>query len=395
MTLNLSIIELAVLFFCAVTLGIVIHFFITSRRSLKSSSPESEKNKQTVDEWKLKYFNEVERKEQETEEVKKLLDEAEDGIRIYKEEIEELRKQQKRMQSELESEQITVVVDEWKLKYFNEVESKEKEMEELRSLLLEAQERNELSKAEIEGLRKQQRLIQSELALTQKAGATGGKPNYIEQLRIAQASLVEHNEKINQLLENIEAAKESEEKQKLMEEENAGLMNQIKDLKYILSEKEIEIHNIRQKENLTKEMTSMLDSAYSEFNTLQSKMHKLESQLASNKMISLEYEDLKEEHIKVLHGYEDYKSKVQTMTAENQQLTFRLNEIEDKFREANFQRQQLQKRVSYLEELNNDLQVVADANKKLEHQLRRIGELESMLNVVSEENQFLKRQVNQ
>ncbi|HEV8504063.1 MAG TPA: hypothetical protein VGQ53_01645, partial [Chitinophagaceae bacterium] len=130
-------------------------------------------------------------------------------------------------------------------------------------------------------------------------------------------------------------------------------------------------------------------------NTLQSKMQKLESQLSSSKMISLEYEDLKEAHIKVLHEYEDYKAKLQAMTAENQQLNLRLNEVEDKFREANFQRQQLQKRVGYLEELNNDLQVVADANKKLEHQLRRIGELESMLNVVSEENQFLKRQVNQ
>ncbi|HEY1870279.1 MAG TPA: hypothetical protein VGG71_04430, partial [Chitinophagaceae bacterium] len=65
------------------------------------------------------------------------------------------------------------------------------------------------------------------------------------------------------------------------------------------------------------------------------------------------------------------------------------------FREVNFQRQQLQKRVNYLEELSSDLQVVADANKKLEHRLKRIGELESMLNVVSEENQILKGQSNQ
>jgi chromosome segregation ATPase len=333
MTLNLSIIELAVLFFCAVTLGIVIHFFITSRRSLKGSPIEIEKNKQAVDEWKLKYFNEIEKKEKDVEEMQSLLAEAQESNQMYKEQIDELRRQQKRTQSELES--------------------------------------------------------------TQKTAVTENRPNYMEQLRIAQASLMEHNEKINLLLENIEMAKENEEKQKLMEEENEGLMIQIKDLKYILSEKEIEIHNIRQKENLTKEMTSMLDSAYSEFNTLQSKMQKLESQLSSSKMISLEYEDLKEAHIKVLHEYEDYKAKLQAMTAENQQLTLRLNEMEDKFREANFQRQQLQKRVGYLEELNNDLQIVADANKKLEHQLRRIGELESMLNVVSEENQLLKRQVSQ
>jgi len=332
MTLNLSIIELAVLFFCAVTLGIVIHFFITSRRNLKGSSGDTEKHKQTVDEWKLKYFNEVEKKEKDYEEMRSQLLEAQEGNQLYKEQIEELRRYQKRTQSELESTQ--------------------------RSTLMES------------------------------------KPNYMEQLRIAQASLLEHNEKINQLLGNIEMARENEEKQKLMEEENEGLTNQIKDLKYILSEKEIEIHNIRQKENLTKEMTSMLDSAYSEFNTLQSKMQKLESQLSTSKMISLEYEDLKEAHLNVMHEYEEYKMKLQTMTTENQQLTLRLNDVEDKFRDANFQRQQLQKRVSYLEELNSDLQVVADANKKLEHHLRRNGEQESMLNVGSEENQILKRHVN-
>ena len=65
--------------------------------------------------------------------------------------------------------------------------------------------------------------------------------------------------------------------------------------------------------------------------------------------------------------------------------------MSDKLREANFQRQQLQKRVSYLEELNNDLHVVADANKKLESQLKRLGELESIINVVSEERDDLLR----
>jgi len=138
----------------------------------------------------------------------------------------------------------------------------------------------------------------------------------------------------------------------------------------------------------------MLDSAYSEFNTLQSKIQKLEAQLSSSKLVSLEYEDLKEAYHKVSREHEEYKAKFHALTVDNQQLTLQLNEAEDKYRESNFQRQQLQKRVSYLEELNNDLQVVADANKKLEHQLKRIGELESMLNVVAEENQLLKNQTN-
>jgi FtsZ-binding cell division protein ZapB len=332
MTLNLSIVELTVLFFCAVTLGVVIHFFITSRKSLKSSPVESEKIRKNADEWKLKYFNEVEVKEKEISELRSRLSEAEENNHIFRIEMEELRKQQKRMQSELES--------------------------------------------------------------VHRTESTENKPNYVEQLKMAQASLLEHNEKINQLLENIEVVKENEEKQKLIEEENEELISQVNELKYLLNQKEAEIHNIRQKENLTKEMTSMLDSAYSEFNTLQSKIQKLETQVSTGKMINLEYEDLKEAYYKISREQEEHKAKLHALTVENQQLTLQLNEAEDKFREANFQRQQLQKRVSYLEELNTDLQMVSDANKKLEHQLRRIGELESMLNVVAEENQILKKQAN-
>ena len=46
-------------------------------------------------------------------------------------------------------------------------------------------------------------------------------------------------------------------------------------------------------------MTSMLDSAYNEFNVLQDKMQKLESQVIASKIMNLEYEDLKEEHFKI------------------------------------------------------------------------------------------------
>lgn len=332
MTLNLSVAEFAVLCFFAVILGVVIHFFITSRRTLKDSPIETEKIKKNVEEWKLKYFNEV--------------------------------------------------------------EVKEKELSELKSRVFEADETNRINQIEMEELRRQLKRTQSEVDLIRKTEPAESKPNYIEQLRVAQASLLEHNEKINRLLEDIEAVRENEERHKLVEEQNAQLMSQVKELKALLGQKENEIHNIRQKENLTKEMTSMLDSAYSEFNTLQSKIQKLESQVSAGKLVNLEYEDLKEAHYKTAREHEEQKAKLQALIVENQQLTLQLNDAEDKFREANFQRQQLQKRVSYLEELNSDLQMVADANKKLEHQLKRIGELESMLNVVSEENEILKRQAS-
>jgi hypothetical protein len=190
--------------------------------------------------------------------------------------------------------------------------------------------------------------------------------------------------------------KEKEENQREILRDNAELSVQINNMRLELSEKEKEINSIRQKEQLTKEMTSMLDSAYSEFNVLQSKIQKLEAQLNSSRMVNMEYENLKEEHSKLTRDFEEQKTKATALSTENQQLQVQLMENEDKLREANFQRQQLQKRVAYLEELNNDLQVVSDANKKLETQLRRIGELESMLNVVSEErDNLMRRQDNQ
>jgi chromosome segregation ATPase len=139
-------------------------------------------------------------------------------------------------------------------------------------------------------------------------------------------------------------------------------------------------------------MTSMLDSAYNEFNVLQDKIKKLESQVNSSKRLSMEYEDMKEGHYRLAQDYEEQKRKYNAALAENKQLLETLTDTEDKLSEVNFQRQQLQKRVAYLEELNNDMQEVADAHKKLESQLKRIGELESMLNIVAEErDQLMQR----
>jgi DNA repair exonuclease SbcCD ATPase subunit len=330
--LTLSLIEIIVLMLGAIVLGITIHFFITSRRSLKNStSGESNKINKSLEEWKLKYFNDVEVRDKELSTLRERLEESEENSNINSIEADEMRQQNKKL------------------------------------------------KLEIETLRK-----------TLPVGVSE-KPDYIQQLRQAQSSLMEHNEKINQLLGQIDLVKETEEKQQEILKNNEELSDQIAELKSLLSQKEKEVDNIRQKEHLTKEMTSMLDSAYSEFNTLQSKIHKLESQVNSSKMMNMDYEDMKEAHYKLTRDYDETKLKLNTALTENQLLHSQIIETEDKLREVSFQRQQLQKRVAYLEELNNDLQAVSDANKKLESQLKRIGELESMLNVVAEERDQLAR----
>ena len=122
----------------------------------------------------------------------------------------------------------------------------------------------------------------------------------------------------------------------------------------------------------------------------------MKSDTDKNKNLAQSRDYIKEAHYKMARDFEESRLKLNHTLTENQQLQSQLTEAEDKLREANFQRQQLQKRISYLEELNNDLQAVSDANKKLEGQLKRIGELESMLNVISEErNELAKRQMNE
>src|ERR1044071_3609353 len=114
MSLNLSIIELSVLLFCAVTVGVVIHFFITSKKNLKNLPIEKARVRKEQDDWKMKYFNESEIREKELTELRSRLTEAQENNHIYEIEIEELRRQQKKLQSELEVVQKSAVPGESK-----------------------------------------------------------------------------------------------------------------------------------------------------------------------------------------------------------------------------------------------------------------------------------------
>jgi chromosome segregation ATPase len=334
LNLSLSVFEISLLFFGAIIVGITIQFTITTLRSSKSTTTDKEQANKIRDEWKLRYFNDIEARDKELTALRERLTETEENLNIYSIEAEEMRRENKKLLTEVH--------------------------------------------------------IASKIVSSPQSE----KPDYLEQLRSAQISLIDHNEKIDQLLSNIDAFKETEERHREMVKTNEDLALQISDLRMRLTDKEKEISSIRKKEVLTKEMTSMLDNAYSEFNVLQSKMQKLESQANSSKLLGLEYEDLKESYRKMGRDFEDQKLKLSNLHSENVQIQDQLAETEEKLKEANFQRQQLQKRVSYLEELNNDLQAVSDANKKLEGQLKRIGELESMLNMAAEERDQLIRRVD-
>ena len=333
--ITLSIVEIIILFASAIIVGVVIYFFISSRRNR------------------------------------------------YKEEEEEPKKA------------VSITIDESRIRLQNEVELKNKEIEDLRNRLFDAEENNKIYLIEIEETKLELKRLKSAAQQPQPEKLpASSRTDYFEQLLKAQQSLLEHNEKINQLLVQVDVIKETEEKSEEIRRSNEELNRQIRDLQYMVSEKEYEINQIKQKEHLTQEMTSMLDNAYSEFDMLQNKMRKLESQLASSKMVNIEYEDLKEAYYKTSRELEEARNKINHYMQENQNLQRVLAQTEEELSEAHHQRQQMQKKVSYLEELTSDLQQMSEVNKNLEVRLKRLGELESMFHTVSEERDKLRENQN-
>jgi chromosome segregation ATPase len=431
--LSLSVFEIVFLFISAGVVGFVIHFFITNRKKLNQDMADSQKSYGGIEDWKIKYMNESEAKQKENDKLKERVFEAEENNKIFQVEMEEMKKKLRNTSQEpqqLKSEttvssnaqievedlknQLFEAVEDNKI-YQIEIEEMKKQLrklnqefentknerpasnapgninEELRQQLSTAEEKNKSYEAETAELKKQISKLNQELQHpgTEKSTAES-RPDYYEQLRQAQQSLLDHNEKIAKLLEQVDVIKDSEEKNLEIQRSNKELSTLINDLKYQLDEKEDEISQVRKKEHLTSEMTSMLDNAYSEFEVLQNKIQKLESQLAATKMVGIDYDDLKESYYKMVHELEESKKKIAHFKEENNGLQAALERTSDKLSEANMQKQQLQKKVSYLEELNNDLQQMTAANKKLEGQIKRLGELESMLNIVSDERDKLK-----
>lgn len=270
--------------------------------------------------------------------------------------------------------------DEWRLKYYEEVDLQEKRQEQMKKEIAEAREAEQELERELAEMRAEtRRLLQEQLNKPSEIPTL----DYLEQLKQAQTNLFEHNHRINRLLEQIDILKDAEQKHLETLKVNENLNAQLRELRKSLAEKETEIKQIRQQHTLSKEMNDRLTQAYGEFNYLQEKIQKVETHLVQPQNRSFEFDELQQSYFKLTKDFDELKLKYLSMMEENQRLTRLLADAEDKLREANFQRQQLMKKVNFLEELNNDLQQVAEHNKKLENQLRRISEIEALLARVS------------
>lgn len=291
--------------------------------------------------------------------------------------------------------------DNWKLKYYNDMDMQERSQQQLRERLSQAQETEQILTIELEETRKEldsvhheldavrAQLEEVEMKLAPAAEETVPAENapsptdftgdYIFQLKFAQEKLIEHNNQIQRLLEQTRLVEESEKKNRELMQLNEDLNARIRDSSQHLAEKEAEISNFRHQQKLSEEMSQRLDRVYEEYNTLQDKLQKLQAYLTQPYNRGTDFEGLKEAYFKLGKEHDEMKLKYISIREENQRITRILGDTEEKLKEANFQRLQYQKRAAFLEELNHDLQEIAEHNKKIESQLRRVTDMENLL----------------
>ncbi len=311
----------------ALVLGFVIHYFWNMRHGSQFDQQlDVEKYEREAHDWRMKYYNILEGQKESGEHLQKELAHARDNERILLEELDEVKALNK------------------------ELMQKQREMP---------------------------------VAAQPVAAADVTPAEYLAQLKSAQDNLLQHNQNISRLLEQVELLEKVEQKHQTTLQQNQFLNDQLMNLRRSLQEKETELNTIREQTILTQEMKNRLETAYDEFNEIQSKLMKVEQQLSVPQANALKYDELEEANHLLSVELNDLRLKYRDVVEENSRLSQESTELESKLKEANMQRQQLHKRNEFLEELNKDLQQVSDHNKKLESQLSRLSEIEVMLAKIS------------
>jgi DNA repair exonuclease SbcCD ATPase subunit len=270
--------------------------------------------------------------------------------------------------------------DNWKLKYYNDMEMQEKTLQQLRERLSESEENEKIYHLETDELREELALLNEKYnRVAAQVKPVTGTDDYLQQLKLAQDNLFQYNQHINKLLQQIQMLKESEKKYQDLQHQHRVLNEQLSGLHRQLAEKDSEISRIMQEQRLVLEMNERMDKAYADFTQMQEKLRKLEQYLEQPHTKRIEYDQLQESYFKISREFDEVKGKQIALFEENQRLSRILADTEDKLKESNFQRQQYQKKMLFFEELNRDMQDASEQHKKMESQLRRISEMESIL----------------
>ena len=326
----------------ALVLGFTIHFFWNSKKILRINEPAQPTSISDNDNWKLKYYNDMDMQERAQQQLRERLGQAQENEQILTIELEESRKELDKVEHELDT--VRAQLEEVELK---------------------------LAPPDL--------AADEEIDIPVESTEPDYTQDYLHQLKAAQEKMVEHNNSIHRLLEHTHLVEESEKKNQELLRMNEELSDKLRNTGQMLVEKENEISNLRHQQKLSEEMTQRLDKVYEEYNTLQDKLQKLQAYLTQPYNRGTDYDGLKEAYFKLGKEHDEMKLRFIAIREENQRLTRILSDTEEKLKEANFQRIQYQKRSAFLEELNHDLQEIAEHNKKIESQLRRVTDMENLL----------------
>ena len=290
----------------ALILGFTIHFFWNSKKNFRINDPAQNAGISENDNWKLKYYNDMDMQERAQQQLRERLTQAQ------------------------ETEQILTI----------ELEEQRKEMEDLRTELDVV--RTELEEAEV-------KLAPPVVAETETpVEAVVAEPDYTSDyfyhLKVAQEKLIEHNNSIHRLLDHTRLVEESEKKNRELLRQNEDLNEELKTSRQTLVDKETEISHLRHHQKLSEEMGQRLDKIYEEYNTLQEKLQKLQTYLTQPYNRGTDYEELKDAYFKMGKEHDEMKLRYISLREENQRLNRILSDTEEKLKESNFQRQQFQKR---------------------------------------------------
>jgi chromosome segregation ATPase len=276
--------------------------------------------------------------------------------------------------------------NEWRLKYVEEVEARQKVEQQLRRDLEMTSDNESILVIELEEAKKEIALLSEQVERLEsivKASEAAEEPpkaeSYLAQLQLAHNHLNEHNQHMSRLLEQVDLLKEAERKHLDTQKVNEELHNTIHELRKTVFEKENELRLVRHQQTLTREVQERLDKAYNDFNGLQENILKLKTYIARPENRSFEYEDLQQAFFRLTAEFDGLKLKQQAMLEENQRLSILLADADEKLRESNFHRVQLQKKLTFLDEMNRDLQQLTEQNKKLDSQLRRVTDIGNMI----------------
>ena len=146
---------------------------------------------------------------------------------------------------------------------------------------------------------------------------------------------------------------------------------------------------MRQQAELNEKLQTHFEDVQAGYEELQEKVQKMEQQAWQAAELAIKVDSLEQANEQMERTVLKKEEKIRELSVENGRLHEMLNQTEDKLSEANLQRQQLQKKTQFLEEINTDIQQMSDANRKLKNELRRVAELESMLNLITEERDAL------